>query len=80
MAGVFVNRAGRSPHGELAFPGSREGRRVVDLEFVEQGIRVELELGVAPSHYERGTEHPDAAPLPEGGPVGERPEGEAVRL
>src|SRR5437899_2830505 len=41
MAGVFVNRAGRSPHGELAFPGSREGRRVVDLEFVEQGIRVE---------------------------------------
>src|SRR5436190_15786583 len=41
VAGVFVNRSGRPRHGELAFPGSREGRRVVDLEFVEQGVRVE---------------------------------------
>src|SRR6188768_3451026 len=41
VTGVFVDRLGRACQRQLAFPRPRERGRIVDLELVEQRLRVE---------------------------------------
>src|SRR5215467_13997493 len=41
VAGVFIDRAGRARHGQFAFPWPSKSSGVVDLELIENRIRVE---------------------------------------